>query len=713
MPQAMRMNRRIQIECSRHEAAFAGRFRRAATIALLLLGVCSGFAIGPAAECVCGAEPTLGARNRAADFQWLDSLGLPDLTKTKFVRVATGAWSKYGDAPARNFYFHGFLLGTDGDDFTVFGGDLRTRTFEKSAAGGEEYQRVGYESADPLKFVDGIDMRTFGDPYQMEGGDRRHRYQISGAAELAVLAWGCSKLGHDKAAAALYDLALKAPNQDDSGDSATPFRKRLACDLAHAEMWTAVLKFGNPTESRERLRARFEHIVEHYPESKHVERAKEHAAQLATMVREDREHAERRQAGKPVAELTGDERIAELIFQLREQNGRQYAQPGACDIFHTGDDKQDSPAHQLVAIGYDAVPQLIEAIEDRRFSRSIGYVRSHFFSHHVLRIGDCAHLILAVIAGRGFYGERDKSGKLVYEGGESTPKKMIAAWYAELRKKGEKGLLVDAVAVGDRRSYELAEKLVEKYPQDALAPLIAGARRAEEGFVRVHLVVQAGNIPGEAPIPFLLEELKSGANFLNGIAAAYALQARGRPEGLAAVVAEWKKTVDAKPDPEVDQSLAKLAQFLASSGSVKGLDALAEKFASCPTDVRLEAIEAVVDRDSEHWWLPKRKGPLAEPVDVLGAKAPKELRMAALKLFLAALHDTERRIGLSGSRGDKSYTDPRICDMAANLLNELDAERYPFDLEATLQQRDAELAALKNGIRKDLSLPETPKPAKR
>lgn len=39
----------------------------------------------------------------------------------------------------------------------------------------------------------------------------------------------------------------------------------------------------------------------------------------------------------------------------------------------------------------------------------MGYVRSHFFSHHVLRIGDRAHLILAVIAGRGFYGEYDKS----------------------------------------------------------------------------------------------------------------------------------------------------------------------------------------------------------------------------------------------------------------------------------------------------------------
>ena len=41
--------------------------------------------------------------------------------------------------------------------------------------------------------------------------------------------------------------------------------------------------------------------------------------------------------GKPFAELREEEKIAELIFQLRDQNGRQWSQPGSCDVFMTAE----------------------------------------------------------------------------------------------------------------------------------------------------------------------------------------------------------------------------------------------------------------------------------------------------------------------------------------------------------------------------------------
>src|SRR4029077_20857770 len=103
-------------------------------------------------------------------------------------------------------------------------------------------------------------------------------------------------------------------------------------------------------------------------------------------------------------QLGKEEQVAELIFQLRDQNGHPFMQPGSCDIFDRfGGSKKDTAAHKLVKIGYDAVPQLIEHLDDQRFTRSVGFHRNFYFSHHVLRVSDCALEILEEIAAQHFW----------------------------------------------------------------------------------------------------------------------------------------------------------------------------------------------------------------------------------------------------------------------------------------------------------------------
>jgi hypothetical protein len=58
------------------------------------------------------------------------------------------------------------------------------------------------------------------------------------------------------------------------------------------------------------------------------------------------------------------------------------------------------------------------------------------------------------------------------------------------------------------------------------------------------------------------------------------------------------------------------------------------------------------------------------------------------KTLVTALEDTEERAGMSGSRNGKSFSDPRICDMAACLLSERWPQRYAFDFSASLKARD-------------------------
>jgi hypothetical protein len=102
-------------------------------------------------------------------------------------------------------------------------------------------------------------------------------------------------------------------------------------------------------------------------------------------------------SAEQLAKLDRAEQIRELIFQLRDQHGEQMSWPGSCDVFKTLDEREDTPAHELVKMGYAAVPQLIGALDDRRISRSVTCHRMHFYSHEVLRVRDCAEQILSRI----------------------------------------------------------------------------------------------------------------------------------------------------------------------------------------------------------------------------------------------------------------------------------------------------------------------------
>jgi hypothetical protein len=62
-------------------------------------------------------------------------------------------------------------------------------------------------------------------------------------------------------------------------------------------------------------------------------------------------------------------------------------------------------------------------------------------------------------------------------------------------------------------------------------------------------------------------------------------------------------------------------------------------------------------------------------------------------------------MGMSGSWGGKSFSDPRICDMAAHVLWMRWPNKYRFDLAAPVAVRDQQLLQLKNIWRKERGLP--------
>src|SRR5438552_1407283 len=145
--------------------------------------------------------------------------------------------------------------------------------------------------------------------------------------------------------------------------------------------WTAILAFDDLSVTRRELLWMCKHVAKELPDHEYGVRAKAMTAILEKMVAEDEEFARRAAKADPTAQPTLQDGVAELIFHLRDQHGRQLTQPGLCNIFGdveelllmNGEDGSNgpTPAHQLVAIGYDAVPQLIAALDDDCFCRSV------------------------------------------------------------------------------------------------------------------------------------------------------------------------------------------------------------------------------------------------------------------------------------------------------------------------------------------------------
>jgi hypothetical protein len=617
-----------------------------------------------------------------SDFAWFDTLGFPDLNKSKYVRVATGDWFRHDKDPPQNIYIRAFLLSEHNDQFTIFEMTLRTKVFKKTPPGTPEHLRVDYEILDWRKEIDALLKEQ-----EALDGPRFFSEFISSLDEptrLFILARACSAAGNKEAAGRILQYARKLHDDKKTGES---LRQHISDQLAHSLMWDFVRAFEDLSVSRKELLTRIEDIVRKYPESKpakdakedpfgytvgqHAKMARHYASVLKRMVREDEVHD--RKPAKPEKEMTRQERLAELIFQLRDQNGHQFDQPGRCDIF-LDPRGEKSPAHQLVAMGYDAVPQLIEVLDDDRLTRSVGYHRNFYFSHHVLRIGDCAEKILERIAGRSFWVRKTSNSAMLKDREDLATKKKIEAWWHEFQEKGEKQMLIDGVRSGHYDSPEQAKRLVNKYPDSAVPAIRQGVKSAPRDWTARSLVEVAAEIKGEPATTFLREQLH-GSYLVCRVAAARGLLDRSRDEAIDAMIAEWNKARN-------EEGQEDLINFLLWCGKAEAAKALAKELHKRPINVGLQAIEAI---NSPPWGWEKQQKSLAPAAEE-----------AIDEVLIEELDDSRERTAMSGSWDDKEFCNPRLCDLSGHVLAKRWKQPSWFDLSGSPKTRDRQRVELKN-----------------
>ena len=632
--------------------------------------------------------------------KWFDGLGFLDFSGLPLVKVTATWQSSLEKDEKQNDTSYAFLMDDTENGFRAFTLDLSERFFEFTSQGFfsptvHKFERLNLRETAQTLLRENAERTSKAEV----GWPRRFGMQINEGTEFVVIARACAAQGEADLAQQLMDAARDLLMQKHSEkNSESTFQKDLSEDLANMTMWRIILDFSEPNVPRTQLLASLEQFLKNYPETRHCERATESAELLRTMIKEDRDHSV-----PNFSDLTSDEKVDELIFQLREQNGQQLSQPGSCDIFF-GDSFADvktemihettetepveskprsvSPAQQLVDLGMDAVPKLIDALGDERFTRSVGYHRDFYFSHHVLRVGDCAEKILCRIANRDFYQPTYTNAGMLKDDEQLAVKAQVKEWWREVKKKGEKQVLIEATLAGGRNSIGPARQLVYKYSKEALEAISKGVKSASSDRVRIQLIELLG-ILGE-PAREILKGLMARASSLTTRVAAASQLFKLEPESaVKTMISEWVAISNRSGKGEsrgryMEEGVSELIQFLASRNSLDAAQALRNPFHVHPIATRFEIVTAF--GTFKHSLGSSGSNSLRVPNGRTSVNHSVEAEIESL--LVTALSDKDRREGLSGNWDEYQFMDPRICDMANYVLALRYPDQYSFDPNA-------------------------------
>ena len=281
----------------------------------------------------------------------------------------------------------------------------------------------------------------------------------------------------------------------------------------------------------------------------------------------------------------------------------------------------------------------------------------------------------------------------------------------EVQNKGEKQVLTDAAALGGQPGCTAARMLVEKYPDGAMPTIETGFRATSIDGVRRDYVKAAAQLPGDVPMPFLKSSLTLDNGPFTRMYAAEALNARGDPEAVTAMIEAWQKfqpTLASYMPDAAGQDLTgtlydkagTMIAFLANSGNAAAIDALGHDLQKTPVGVRLAAVQV---------FLPFGNMSLGatglsvntEFGDGITKLSAGSVGASVERLLVSELDDSGRRVGMQGDIGDASFKDPRVCDMAALVLSKRWPDNYHFHWTANAAECAAQIAKLRDRWRSE------------
>jgi hypothetical protein len=619
--------------------------------AFVALGASLAFAGDPAAD--------LTDEDRA-DLAWFEGLGYPKLGGLPFIEVRPGWDTK----------FRGLLVSDDGARFRVIGLDLTDAEYVRTPGGTPEDRRVAYEGLD----VEDVAERWLaggvapgGEPGEFPRDERASAlteafvFACALAQEPKTARWFGPGLVHDLLA---HARTMRPDRWRRQYPEKSP-REFMAADLArvaHRHAVSVNLRGDDGAAGRRASLEAHRAVARRFPGTPEAETSQRLAAGLERQIREDAEHAT---SAKPLDQLTGDERVSELVFRLRDQEANGFGANGGMGQI------TDGPYRELVALGLAAVPKLLGAIEDEGPSRCATYGGGGW-SASAVSVGSLAFGALGEIAGRRFGPpEAVKVDPYDPANWRAACRASIEAWWADAQKVGEAASLARVVEAGGYGALDAAEMLAKKDPARFAAAIVMGARASTDWDARWRLIAIAAKHPSDTVTEFLLDEMRAAPVLYVRVLAANALLAVRRDAAVAAMLGEWRLRREGKaPKPADDGSgspvdeTAPLVAFFVRAQDPAALRALGEGLAQRPMAVRVETYGGLAEAlgldwrgmHSGWWWGEHTK--LAEPAAIAAAE----------DVLALALDDASDLGGeVMGAANERGF-DMRLADVAAAAL---------------------------------------------
>ncbi len=401
---------------------------------------------------------------------------------------------------------------------------------------------------------------------------------------------------------------------------------------------------------------------------------------MERVVREEREHNQKQR--KTLAQMSQVEKIKELVYQLRDQNGAQVMNPGSPNIygrfFGGYNPDGNTPAHQLRKIGLPALPYLAETIDDDRLSRTLQRGRSWDRIWRVSQVvGD---LIEGITGGERFYLDLPKN--LAPAEYRRRKQAAISAWLQKVEKTCSVEGLCQRVRDGDSQAAKLL--LERSKPQALLEPLKYGILHAKDSSAKEFLLQLCSKLPRAEMVPFLTERAEQEKSLDVRVAAIRTLGEFEKARALKYMLKECRQSRQ-----EANESMV---SYLIDSGEAEALKAV-ERHLSAFNPFSLTSllsdITSVSCENSERHERSSQK--IA-------------YRKVAEEILVKFLNDITRD-NSGGSYGDYTFSNARTCDLVAIYLNTLDKKKYPIRYPLPVKELDEQRYRLINIWRKENGQP--------
>lgn len=424
------------------------------------------------------------------------------------------------------------------------------------------------------------------------------------------------------------------------------------------------IDLSNESISWAELHHRTTEFVDKFPRSRLRSHAKTLAQKLSEMNRFD---LKIKLLELPTSQ---DEEIDALILKLQNQTGQlmssfqQFSAPFDSDALQSKVDSADAsltPAEQLVKIGFPAVPKLIAALNDDRFTRCSTSLTSNGF-FRVETVGECIVFILDEIAVGHSFTNHLQLTSMFEQGLTVEGEERVLEWWDQVQQTNELDYLSRTLSKASEWDYfEVAKRLVNKYPDQAVSLL-------EKRFWSHPSYIDA------AIVELIKPSLKGGEEFLRKARASTSLSIKVEaakslsaidPEGsLSALMQTWE---DLAEDPNAIEAARKeldpngvvsLIAFLIRCDNVKAIQLLDHTYGKVDPETAYTIVANLSDvygKTPNEYWEGRQPSSL-------------ETRKAATQLYLKALDDQRRRrVVESVSSNGKVNWNPgeRLCEIAA------------------------------------------------